>query len=210
MWWWEVRYPEQGIVTANEIHVPAGQAVKLELTSVDVIHSFWAPSLHGKRDMIPGLTTTFWIQADQSGVYRGQCAEYCGLQHANMAFVVVALPPDEFAAWMSERSAAPARPAPAAPPSPADLPRGLAVFLRAGCAKCHSIRGTPAEGKLAPDLTHIGSRQTLAAGTVPNNRGNLAGWIANPQALKPGAKMPATYLPPEELFDLVSYLEGRQ
>jgi cytochrome c oxidase subunit II len=202
MWWWEVRYPEQRIVTANEIHIPAGQPVRLELTSADVIHSFWVPRLHGKRDLIPGLTTVFWIQADQPGVYRGQCAEYCGTQHANMAFHVVALPKEQFDTWL----AAPGKARPT--PANADDPPGYRVFLKAGCGQCHAIDGTPAIGTAGPDLTHVGSRGSIGAGMLPNNRGNLAGWVANPQAIKPGAKMPRTYLSGDDLTALVSYLEG--
>ena len=131
-WWWEVRYPRQGIVTANEIHIPVGQPVRLELTSADVIHSFWAPRLNGKRDLIPGIETEFWIQADEPGVYRGQCGEYCGTQHANMAFEVIALPPAEFAAWLAERPQPRQR-------QPENEPRGLQVFLRSGCSQCHAV-----------------------------------------------------------------------
>jgi cytochrome c oxidase subunit 2 len=204
MWWWEVRYPDRGIVTANEIHIPAGRPVRLEMTSADVIHSFWVPRLHGKRDLIPGLQTSFWIQANEPGVYRGQCAEYCGTQHANMAFHVIALPQDEFDAWLQspDRSS----------PSPfanedRDQP-GFRLFMSAGCGQCHAIRGTRAIGTAGPDLTHIGSRSSIASGMLPNTRGHLAGWIANPQAIKPGAKMPRTYLTADDLHALVAYLES--
>jgi cytochrome c oxidase subunit II len=202
MWWWEVRYPEQGLVTANEIHIPAGQPVRLELASADVIHSFWVPRLNGKRDLIPGVENVFWIQADEPGVFRGQCGEYCGTQHANMAFHVIALPPDEFDAWLAERSRNSPRPA------VTHQPRGLKVFMSAGCAQCHAVGGTPATGNVGPDLSHVGSRQTIAAAMLPNTRGNLMGWIADPQAIKPGAKMPRTYLAADDLLALVEYLEG--
>ncbi len=201
MWWWEVSYPEQGIVTANEIHIPAGEQVRLELESTDVVHSLWVPNLNGKRDMIPGITNEFWLQADEPGVYRGQCAEYCGLQHANMVLNVVAHPPDEFEEWMAERQPADAMPA------DADLVRGHDVFQSSGCAACHAVRGTAAAGKAGPDLTHFGSRLTVA-GVVPNNRGNVAGWIADPHAIKPGVKMPRTYLHADDLLALTSYLES--
>jgi cytochrome c oxidase subunit 2 len=201
-WWWEVRYPEHGIVTANEIHIPAGEPVRLELASVDVIHSLWVPRLHGKRDLIPGIENVFGIQADEPGTYRGQCAEYCGTQHAKMAFLVVALPRDEFDAWVAERT----RPRPE--PATAQEQRGLRVFTSAGCAQCHAVRGTPATSNVGPDLTHLGSRRTLGAATVPNTRGNLAGWVADPQALKPGIKMPRSYLAADDLLDLVTYLES--
>ena len=202
MWWWEVHYPEHDIVTANEIHIPVGVPVRLELTSADVIHSFWVPSLNGKMDMIPGRTNQFWIQADKPGKYRGQCGEYCGTQHAKMAFVVVALPPDEFRAWVDERQTP--HPEPATPQER----QGKQVFLQAGCAECHAIRGTPAVGNAGPDLTHIGSRQTLGAATIPNTPGHLAGWIANPQAIKPGNKMPRTYVASDDLLALVAFLES--
>ena len=201
MWWWEVSYPEQGIVTANEIHIPAGEQVRLELESTDVVHSLWVPNLNGKRDMIPGITNEFWLEADEPGVYRGQCAEYCGLQHANMVLNVVAHPPDEFRQWMAER-----QPADEVPADP-ELSRGHRVFQSSGCAACHAVRGTAATGKGGPDLTHFGSRLTVA-GIVPNNRGNLAGWIADPHAIKPGVKMPRTYLHADDLLALTSYLES--
>jgi cytochrome c oxidase subunit 2 len=201
MWWWEVSYPEQGIVTANEIHIPAGEKVRLELESTDVVHSLWVPNLNGKRDLIPGITNEFWLQADEPGVYRGQCAEYCGLQHANMVLYVVAHPPDEFREWMEQR-----QPASSVPVDPV-LSRGQQVFQSAGCATCHAVRGTAAAGKAGPDLTHFGSRRTIA-GIVPNNRGNLAGWIADPHAIKPGIKMPRTYLHADDLLVLTSYLES--
>jgi len=202
MWWWEVRYPEQAIVTANEIHVPAGQPVRLELASADVIHSFWVPRLNGKRDLIPGIENVFWIQADEPGIFRGQCGEYCGTQHANMALRVVALSPHEFDAWLAEQSR------PRVEPSTAEQRRGFEVFMSAGCAQCHAVRGTAANGNVGPDLSHLGSRQTIGAEMLPNTRGNLMGWIADPQAIKPGAKMPRSYLAPDKLLALVAYLEG--
>ncbi len=202
MWWWEVHYPEHGIVTANEIHIPTGERVRIEVESADVIHSLWVPSLNGKRDMIPGLRSVTWLQADEPGEYRGQCAEYCGDQHAKMAFLVIALLPEEFQAWVAERKQ---------PRTIGDSPeekRGLAVFTSAGCAECHAIRGTPANATLGPDLTHMGSRRTLGAATLPNNRGNLAGWITDPRPIKPGVKMPATFLAPDDREALVTFLES--
>ena len=201
-WWWAVAYPDQNIVTANEIHIPVGEPVRLELTSADVIHSFWVPSLNGKRDMVPGIKNEFWIQADRPGIYRGQCGEYCGTQHANMAFVVVALAKDEFDDWVDQRQRAAAQVANAEPAA------GLQIFLKAGCAKCHTIRGTAANGTMGPDLTHLGSRRTLGAGLLPNTPGGLSGWIANPKALKPGVHMPANYLAADDLLALVAYLES--
>ena len=206
MWWWEVHYPEQQIVTANEIHIPVGKPVRLELSSADVIHSFWVPNLHGKCDMIPGQINTFWLQAEKPGTYRGQCAEYCGRQHAKMAFYVIALPPDEFREWEAARQGELAK---RILPPGTEEPRGLYVFRTARCITCHTIQGVPgATGKAGPDLTHIGSRKTIGAATLPNNRGNLAGWIANPQPLKPGIKMPASYIDSDDLMALVDYLEG--
>ena len=202
MWWWEVRYPQQQITTANELHIPVGRPVRLELTSADVIHSFWVPRLNGKRDMIPGLKTIFWIQADEPGVYRGQCGEYCGTQHANMAFEVIALESAEFDEWLAQQTSA------KSPPRSEAAERGGEVFQSAGCAQCHAIQGTDATGTAGPDLTHVGGRRMIGAALLPNTRGNLSGWIADPQGIKPGVKMPRTYLAADELQDLVTYLEG--
>lgn len=203
-WWWEVRYPEQDIVTANELFIPAGEPVRLELSSADVVHSFWVPRLHGKMDLLPGKKTYFWLEAREPGTFRGQCAEFCGLQHANMAFTVTALPPREFAAWVARRQV------PLVEPDAEPLRRGEEVFFRAGCHACHAIRGTPAAGRIGPDLTHVGSRPTLGAGMLPNNIGNMAGWVANPQAIKPGARMPATYVGSTDFQALVAYLMSLQ
>lgn len=200
MWWWDVRYPGTGIVNANEIHIPVGQPVRVELRSNDVIHSLWVPSLSGKTDLIPGIMNVHWLEAKEPGVYRGQCAEFCGLQHARMAILVIALPPEEFLRWIEERRVAKAAPRQAA------LRRGLETFNKVGCAECHTIRGATPVVRVGPDLTHVGSRLQLGGGVVANNFGNLAGWITNPQALKPGNKMPATYIDPGELPHLVSYL----
>ncbi|WP_437640476.1 cytochrome c oxidase subunit II [Sorangium sp. So ce854] len=203
--WWEVRYPDHQVVSANEVHIPVGRPVRLRLTSADVIHSFWVPELHGKRDMIPGETNVLWLKADRAGVYRGFCAEFCGGQHALMALELVAEPPDALAAWLA------ARRAPAAPPSDDRGRRGLDVYVAAGCAHCHAIQGVvppSATGSVGPDLTHIASRRTLAAATLPNNRGYLAGWVLNPQHHKPGSRMPPVTLAPDSLMALLDYLEG--
>ncbi len=204
-WWWEVHYtdpvPSQRVLTANEIHIPVGRPVLLELTSSDVIHSFWVPNLHGKRDLIPGHRNALWLRADRPGVYRGQCAEFCGLQHAHMALFVVAEAPERFRAWLEAQR----RPA-AAPRNPREL-RGMQLVERLPCANCHTIRGTLASGKTGPDLTHLASRRSLAAGTLPNTRGHLAGWILDPQTIKPGNYMPATSLGSEDLQSVLSYLE---
>jgi cytochrome c oxidase subunit II len=204
-WWWEVQYlnpnPSLTVVTANEIHVPVGRPVGIVLRSNDVIHSLWIPALHGKRDLLPGRQNEIWIQADQAGFYRGQCAEYCGLQHAKMALTVVADPSDDFERWLSHMRA----PAPA--PTTDSEVHGRDVVERGPCAMCHTIAGTLAGGRTAPDLTHLGSRSTIGAGSVPNTRGNLAGWLADPQHIKPGNKMPSTGLASEELQALLDYLE---
>jgi cytochrome c oxidase subunit 2 len=201
-WWWEVRYPDQGFTTANEIHIPAGQPVALKLTSADVIHSVWIPQLQVKTDTIPGTTNNLWIQADQPGVYRGECAEYCGLQHAHMAFVVVADPPEQFATWIANQQR------PAADPTDPVLEQGKQVFMGSACVYCHTIRGIGASGQLGPDLTHMASRQTIGAGSLENNRGNLAGWIVNSQTIKPGNRMPPMYLDSTSLQALLTYLES--
>jgi cytochrome c oxidase subunit II len=203
-WWWEVRYPgtrpQETFTTANEIHIPVGVPVQLELTTADVIHSFWIPQLAGKTDLIPGQRNVAWIEADTAGRYWGHCGEYCGLQHANMMMAVVAEAPAQFSAWL-ERQRRPA-PAPSAPVALA----GRDVFTRKACAMCHTVRGTEASGVLGPDLTHLASRGTIAAGALTNSHGNLAGWVANPQALKPGVLMPPVPLSPDELHALVGYL----
>jgi cytochrome c oxidase subunit 2 len=200
-WWWEVRYPNQQFTTANEIRIPVGQTVRVLLTSEDVIHSFWVPRLHGKLDLNPGLVNTMWLHADQAGDYWGECAEFCGLQHAKMQFVVVAEPSDRFAAWL-ERQQAPA-------PEPADpfIQEGQQIFLGSACVYCHAIKGTNASGDLGPDLTHLASRRTLGAGILPNTRGNLAGWIIDAHGIKPGNLMPPMDLSGSELQAMLAYLE---
>jgi cytochrome c oxidase subunit 2 len=201
-WWWEVHYPAQGIVSANEVHVPVGRPVRLVLTSRDVIHSFWVPQLTVKTDLIPGHTNTTWIQASMPGSFRGQCAEYCGLQHAKMAILVIADPPDAFARWLAnERQPATAAADPLAV-------RGRLALERNSCAACHTVRGTAASGTLGPDLSHFGGRRTIGAGALANTRGNLGGWIINSQTVKPGNKMPPQPLTPEELQALLAYLES--
>jgi cytochrome c oxidase subunit 2 len=204
-WWWEVHYPNtdpsQIVITANEIHVPVGMPVVLNSTSRDVIHSFWAPNINGKRDLIPGYQTAMWFQADKEGTYRGQCAEFCGHQHAHMAFFLIAESPEKFNAWLQQQR----KPAPQ--PSQRDTQQGENVFLTHDCMMCHTIRGTDAGARTGPDLTHVASRNTIAAGTLPNNRGNLAGWIMDPQSVKPGNKMPRHQLTPDDLQSLLSYLE---
>lgn len=199
-WWWEVRYTHEGMtaVTANEIHIPAGSRVELRLESDDVIHSFWVPRLQAKTDMTPGKTTTMWIEADEPGVYRGQCAEFCGLQHANMIFFVIAEEAASFDRWLADQAqdAAPAGTA------------GEDVFLGSTCVGCHTIRGTPADADVGPDLTHLATRTTIGSGVLTNNRANLARWIADPQGVKPGVAMPPTDFAPDDLELLLDYLES--
>lgn len=201
-WWWEVRYPEQGIQTADEIHMPVGRQVKIVLRSADVIHSFWVPNLAGKTDVIPGTINSMWLQADREGIWRGQCAEYCGMQHAHMAFSVVAEAPGQFARWVADQRAT------AQQPGDSAVLTGERVFLGSPCVFCHQVRGTQAGGQVGPDLTHFGSRLTIASGTLPNTRGNLAGWIENPDRIKPGTKMPAIPLDGPQLQAVVAYLES--
>jgi len=207
-WWWEVRYrgsrKPDVMTTANEIHIPVGEPVHFRLESDDVIHSFWVPKLGGKTDVIPGQTNFAWLQADRPGIYRGQCAEFCGPQHAHMALYVVAQERPAFDAWLEGQKAAAG-----APQSPQAV-SGHDVFM-SRCSVCHTVRGDSAgagaAGRLGPDLTHLMSRSTIAAGRLPNNTGSLHGWVANAQAIKPGTRMPRMDLSPEDLHAVVSYLE---
>jgi cytochrome c oxidase subunit 2 len=207
-WWWEFQYPgdapDQFVTTANELHIPARTPVLLELVSRDVIHSFWVPSLHGKRDLIPGHDSTTYIEADQSGLFRGQCAEFCGAQHAKMGFLVIAEEPAAFDSWLRHQRE------PAAPPASAAATRGRQVFLGGPCPMCHTVGGTTAAGSIGPDLTHLKGRMTLAAGSVPNVRGHLAGWIIDSQGIKPGNHMPPIPLRGDQLQDLLVFLETLQ
>jgi cytochrome c oxidase subunit 2 len=200
-WWWEVRYPGTRAVTANELHIPAGERVNVVGTSDDVIHSFWVPALNRKIDLIPGRHNRLLLQAERPGRYRGQCYEFCGLQHAHMALVVVAEPPARFRAWLARES----RPAALAPGAAA---RGRRVFLEQACSACHQIRGTGAHALVGPDLTHLADRRTIAAVTLPNTREALRAWIADPQHAKLGARMPALPLTRQQLDDLIAYLES--
>lgn len=207
-WWWEVQYPNtdvsQTVVTANEIHVPVGVPIVINTASRDVIHSFWAPNVKGKRDLIPGYTTAFWFRVDKPGTYRGQCAEFCGLQHAKMGFYIVAEPMADFQKWLQGQ----VQPAPD-PKDSAQL-QGQQVFLRSTCVMCHTIRGTIASSHVGPDLTHIASRLSIGAATLPNNIGNLAGWIEDSQHIKPGNEMPPNPLSGDDLNALLAYLTSLQ
>jgi cytochrome c oxidase subunit 2 len=205
-WWWEFQYrditPSDFVTSPNELHVPVGVPVHIKAMSRDVVHSFWVPNLHGKRDLIPGQVTNFWIQADEPGIYRGQCAEFCGHQHAHMAFMVVAEPMETFRAWIQHQR----QPAPA--PRTDQEKRGQQVFLQTTCVMCHTIRGTSAGSRVGPELTHVGSRMTLAAGALPNTRGHLAGWVINSQSVKPGNRMPPNPLAPDDLQAVLTYLRS--
>ena len=201
-WFWEVRYPGSAAVTANEIHIPTGTRVNVVATTEDVIHSFWVPQLNRKIDMVPGRTNRVLLYSAKPGVFRGQCAEFCGLQHAHMSFAVFADPPDRFRAWLANQ----ARPRRA--PATAVLRGGEQTFMSSQCASCHTIRGTQAQGAVGPDLTHFGSRTTLAGYMLANNPNELARWIEDPQHIKPGNKMPALGLTKAQIGQIVPYLES--
>jgi cytochrome c oxidase subunit II len=206
-WWWEVRYPS-GMETANELHIPAGTPVQIELRAYDVIHSFWVPQLHGKMDAIPLHINYLTIQADKPGIYRGECAEFCGLQHAHMGFLVIAQTKADYEAWLNSQDQ------PAANPADAALKKGQQVFLSQGCVFCHMIRGLDDSDivrtniRLGPDLTHLASRATIAGASLTNTPGNLSGWVVDPQHIKPGAQMPENYLDSQDLQALIAYLES--
>lgn len=204
-WWWEFTYVDpvasQTVVTANELHLPVGTPVLFKGTSADVIHSFWVPNVSGKRDHIPGYRTSDWMQVDKEGAYRGQCAEYCGHQHAHMAFYLIAESQEEFQQWLAHQRK------PAAEPQEELARRGRDVFLKSPCVTCHTIRGTDAAARVGPDLTHVASRSHIAAGTLPNTRENLKRWIRDSQSVKPGNQMPPVGLSDEELEAVVTYLQ---
>jgi cytochrome c oxidase subunit 2 len=203
-WWWEVTYrdtsPARSFLTANEIHLPLGRPVRIELAAADVIHSFWVPNLAGKQDMIPGRDNVLAFTPRQPGIYRGQCAEFCGLQHAHMAILVVVEPPEAFERWRDAQIAE------AAAPEAPELEAGRRVLESKPCGACHTVRGTQAAGTLGPDLTHLASRQYLAAGMLPMTRGALAAWVADPQGIKPGNTMPMVPLTAAELQAVSAYL----
>ncbi|WNO52704.1 cytochrome c oxidase subunit II [Stakelama saccharophila] len=203
-WWWEVKYhgdtPSDTFATANEIHIPVGRKVLVRLHGGDVIHSFWVPKLTGKTDAIPGQENATWLEAAGPGIYRGQCTEYCGLEHAKMGFEVIAQPAAAFERWRTAQLQT------APPPATPAQARGLAL-VQFRCGMCHAVRGTTAASHYGPDLTHLMSRRKIAAATLPNNPGALSGWIQNPQATKPGALMPDQHLSGQQLADLRAYLE---
>ncbi|TGQ62675.1 cytochrome c oxidase subunit II [Mesorhizobium sp. M00.F.Ca.ET.186.01.1.1] len=205
-WWWQVFYADSstgpGFQTANEIHIPVGRDVRLQLESPDVIHSFWVPSLAGKQDLVPGRSNSLLLRAEKPGVYRGQCAEFCGLQHSHMAIMVIAEAPGAFEGWAATQRLD------AVVSADSDTAAGQASFMAKPCAACHTIRGTPAGGTTGPDLTHIGGRRTIAAGLVETTRGSLAAWIADPQTHKPGNNMPMVSLTSTELRNISAYMES--
>ncbi|HJR66053.1 MAG TPA: cytochrome c oxidase subunit II [Gemmatimonadaceae bacterium] len=205
-WWWEIHYEDsiaqRRVTTANELYLPVGERVKLTMTSTDVIHSLWIPNLAGKRDLVPGYRTETWIRADRAGVYRGQCAEFCGHQHAKMGLTVIAVPREQFDQWITRQLQ------PATTPSDSLALAGQEVFVDGSCAMCHNITGTRASGVVGPDLTHLATRRMIGAGTLLNRRGQLAGWIVDPQGIKPGVRMPSNQLEPNDLRALLAYLES--
>ena len=199
-WWWQVAYAAEQVVTANELHVPAGVPIRLSVTSDDVIHSFWVPQVAGKVDVIPGRTNTMTIRVDQPGTYRGMCSEFCGLQHAHMHLFLVVEPPEQFAAWVAGQRQQP-------PPSPDAVARQGQQVVQRACAECHAVQGTGAAGGRGPDLTHVASRRTLGAGMHENTRTSLSGWVTDPQGMKPGNLMPRPDLTDAEAQAVVTYLE---
>ena len=204
-WWWEVRYPEQNVVTANEVHLPLNQQVDLQLETADVIHSFWVPRLGGKRDLIPGKVNHIYMTPTVAEEFYGQCAEFCGIQHANMKLRVFVEPTEQFDAWIRANQ----QPAPSGAALPSDLARqGEQVFMSSACVGCHAIQGTVAAAQIGPNLTHFGSRSTIASGVLENTPENLARWIRNPQEVKPGNAMPQLRLTEDQISALVAYLES--
>lgn len=203
--WWEYEYPEYGIVTANEVYLPVGRTVNFQERSADVIHSFWIPALGGKRDVLPNRDNYYWLTPEVAGEYPGQCAELCGDSHANMRTRAFVLPPEEFMAWVQRQSAPAAVPAEGTPAA-----QGAQLFTQRGCAGCHQVRGTAAAGRVGPDLTHFGSRKTLAAAMFPNDEPSLRAWLKNPPGVKPGATMPNLGLSNEDVTALVAYLQSLQ
>lgn len=201
-WWWEFQYPDQNVVTADELHIPIGTKVALTVVSADVIHSFWVPKLGGKLQAIPNRVNTMWFEADQAGTYHGQCYQLCGTSHANMRFIVVAESKADFAKWIADQQAN------AVTPSGGEAAKGAQVFATGPCVGCHTIRGTNAKAKIGPDLTHFGSRQTIAGAILENNPKNLAMWLHDPPAVKPGSLMPNYHLTNDQVNALVAYLES--
>jgi cytochrome c oxidase subunit 2 len=201
-WWWEVKYNGSGITAANEIHLPMGKKIRVKLESSDVIHCFWVPQLARKMDVIPGRENYIWIQADKPSVYQGRCAEFCGTQHAWMNFKVYVLDPQSYANWETRQKAV------AAAPRQPDAVAGQAIFFSQTCINCHSIQGTPATASIGPDLTHVSQRKELGGGVIENSTENLARWMKNPQAIKPGCKMPDFKFSDDQVRQIVAYLQS--
>jgi cytochrome c oxidase subunit 2 len=205
-WWWAIEYqsedPSQRFQTANEIHLPVNVPVTISLRSPDVIHSFWVPNLHGKQDLIPRRDTDIHLHPTRTGVFRGQCAEFCGAQHANMAVYVFVESQEDFERWRAGQLKE------TSDPTDSTRARGRDAFMSSACPLCHTIRGTDAGGITGPDLTHLASRSSLAAGALDYSRGNLAAWIADPQGIKPGNHMPTVGLNPDDLQAITAYLDG--
>jgi cytochrome c oxidase subunit 2 len=200
-WWWEYRYTKLGVVTANELNVPTGRPIHLTLESADVIHSFWPARVAGKQDVIPGRKNPLTFHIDEPGTYFGQCAEFCGLSHANMRLRVIAQTPSDFDTWVAQQGR------PAGQPSRADAARGAELFTSKPCAGCHTIQGTPAQGQVGPNLTHVASRQSFAGSMFELNDENLRAWLHDPPGVKPGSKMPNLQLSDDEVNNLVAYLQ---
>ena len=200
-WWWEVRYPQYGVVTANEVHMPVGQKLSGLFESADVIHDFWVPQLGRKIDLVPGHPNNLYLQLDTPGTYLGTCAEFCGAQHAWMRIRVIAQTQEDFAAWIKSQQQIPQT------PTSGPAAEGAQLFQQIACQSCHTIAGTDAKGTVGPDLTHLASRETLGAGVLDNNPGNLTAWVNNPQNIKPGVNMPSLGLTNQQLQAIVAYLE---
>ncbi len=201
-WWWELHYPQSGVTAANEIHLPVGKHLLLRFESADVIHGFWVPAFGQKIDVIPGHPNFMWLTITRPGLYLGTCSSFCGMGHANMRIRVFAQSPKDFSTWLAHQRQ------PASPPGTAEAMEGVQVFKEKNCINCHSITGLMTRGHVAPDLTHVGSRTTLAAGTIPNTPENLAKWLRNPQSVKKGVRMPEIGLSTDQIKHLTVYLEG--
>ena len=201
-WWWEIRYPKEDVITANELHIPVGKKLRMRIESADVIHSWWVPALGRKTDAVPGRTNYSWIEADTTGIFHGACSEFCGAEHAWMLITVVSETSTDYKDWISSRKVV--------PPVPEDTSarNGALLFNSKTCASCHNIAGTPAHARIGPDLTHVGSRLTLLSGMLPNTPENMKKWLADPQKVKKGAHMPDFMLNEKEINDLETYLEG--
>ncbi len=200
-WWWEFRYPKSGVITANELHIPVGERLLMQIESADVIHSWWVPALGRKTDAIPGHPNFAWIEADSAGTFEGTCSEYCGLEHAWMRISVIAESSDRFNDWIAQQKST------AIMPADSVALMGKEIFQHRTCGSCHAISGTSATGRIGPDLSHFGSRKTMLSGLMNNNRANLERWLKSPQKVKPGANMPNFLLSDDETMALTEYLE---